>query len=263
MAYIFSGAYIPLSCKLIEQVGPSALTAPCLLLRCWRQGVWRRLKPRGVEILTRHSLCLVVSFRFWSETAGQAWKKSPGYSTAMNLLSQVRQWPCWFFYSRNRHISVSGTHTHIFCGSSTGGRMFVGQLQDFWFDSPLWLAMCWCVSEQDTEPQLLPTSMVDTAVGRWMWGNIVKRFGWKCYIKCTPYTNDLFLTFTNGCSVFKCVYVADSWSCTLCVCLSVFRQQRCWCESEEWPPEDRPGHVPWGMHLFRDLSTTLPWQRER
>jgi len=25
MAYIFSGAYVPLSCKLIEQVGPSSL----------------------------------------------------------------------------------------------------------------------------------------------------------------------------------------------------------------------------------------------
>lgn len=54
MAYIFSGAYISLSCKLIEQVGkpargcfarlPAVVNVCCSFRRCWRETAGRGLK---------------------------------------------------------------------------------------------------------------------------------------------------------------------------------------------------------------------------
>ena len=63
MAYIFSGAYVPLSCRLIEQVSKLLIPRDPTLC-CWQT---------CFNIIPDVVIC-----RCWSETVGRGLKKSPG-----------------------------------------------------------------------------------------------------------------------------------------------------------------------------------------
>ena len=88
MAYIFSGAYVPLSCKLVEQAS-KRLEAWCHMA-CW---LFEETNERSsVPCWNLFWILFLVwsCYRCWIETAGLVLKKSPSCWTGMNLLLQVR-----------------------------------------------------------------------------------------------------------------------------------------------------------------------------
>ena len=117
MAYIFSGAYVPLSCKLIEQVGKSTgfIYSPGSDSFVWFSFPLRKHFCHDEASST--IILAVLLCRCWSGTAGRGWKKSPGYWMGMNLQLQVTK-KHWYVENQMNNLKLLSSVSVYLCSGT-------------------------------------------------------------------------------------------------------------------------------------------------